>query len=171
MIDPRTIDILNFYHDKYNSPQFITDDPVSVPHRFSQKQDIEIAGLLAATISWGVRKTILNNCTKMLEMMDNSPYQFILHQRPKDLKPLSNFVHRTFNGTDMLYFVHFLRAHYKKHDSLEVLFKGDDVYTSLCNYHNTFTSLKDFPDRTKKHVATPERKSTCKRINMYIRII
>jgi uncharacterized protein (TIGR02757 family) len=169
MLSQETRDILEFYHDKYNRPDFIEDDPISIPHRFSKKQDIEIAGLFAATLSWGQRKTILNNSNKLMQMMDDHPYEFILHHSPEDLKPLTTFVHRTFNGTDLLYFIEFLKQHYSQHSSLETLFVNENIEQGLIHFHNTFFSLEDFPGRTKKHVATPERKSTCKRMNMYLR--
>ena len=169
MVQQQTIDILNFYHDKYNRVNFIEDDPISIPHLFSKKQDIEIAGLFAATLSWGLRKTILKNCNQLMHLMDNHPYDFIQHHSPKDLKALNTFVHRTFNSTDLLYFIAFLKEYYTKEISLEQLFLGADVEAGLINFHNTFCSSQDFPQRTKKHVATPQRKSTCKRLNMYLR--
>src|SRR4051812_35996900 len=99
MIAQRTRDILEFYCDKYNRPDFIEDDPISVPHRFTKIQDIEIAGLFAATLAWGNRKTILKNGNRLMKMMDERPHDFILHHSPEDLKPLTHFVHRTFNAT------------------------------------------------------------------------
>ncbi|HRB69698.1 MAG TPA: DUF2400 family protein, partial [Chitinophagales bacterium] len=96
MIPQATIDILNFYHDKYNHIDFIINDPIQIPHRFSKKQDIEIAGLFAATLAWGNRKSIVKSCTQLLKLMDNDPHQFILHHASKELKPFESFVHRTF---------------------------------------------------------------------------
>lgn len=169
MIPQQTIDILNFYHDKYNTKAFIAADPISIPHRFSILQDIEIAGLFAAVLAWGNRKSIINSCTKLLHLMDNQPYQFILHHSTKELKPFTSFAHRTFNATDVLYFISFLKQYYSKEKSLEKLFMKADAEQALINFHNTFFSLPNFPDRTKKHIATPARKSTCKRLNMYMR--
>jgi uncharacterized protein (TIGR02757 family) len=168
-MEQRTIDILNFYHDKYNHRDFIAPDPISIPHRFTKKQDIEISGLFAATLAWGVRKTILKNCTHLMKLMDDHPHEFIVHHSEKDLRPFTAFVHRTFNATDLLYFIHFLKWHYTSHDSLEILFMKETMEQGLINFHNTFFSLPDHPERTRKHVATPERKSTCKRLNMYLR--
>ena len=108
MIFNQTIDILNFYHDKYNKKDFIKDDPISIPHRFSKKQDIEIAGLFAATLAWGNRTSIINSCNKLMTLMDNQPYDFIINHSQKELKPFETFVHRTFNATDVLYFISFL---------------------------------------------------------------
>lgn len=169
MISARTIDLLHFYHDKYHQKGFITNDPISIPHRFSLQQDIEIAGLFAAILAWGNRKSIINSCNKLMQWMDEKPYEFILHHSAKDLKPLTTFVHRTFNGTDALYFIEFLKQHYLKYASLEELFLHKDAAQRLIQFHHAFFALEHFPERTKKHIATPERKSTCKRLNMYLR--
>lgn len=169
MISSRTIDILNFYHDKYNRKDFIKEDPISISHRFTKKQDIEIAGLFSATLSWGNRKSIISSCNKLMLLMDNSPHDFILNHSVHDLKPFSTFVHRTFNATDVFYFIEFLKQHYSVNNSLEKLFLQENAEQALINFHNTFFSLENFPARTRKHIATPERKSTCKRLNMYLR--
>lgn len=158
---------------KYNRKDFIENDPVLIPHLFSRKQDVEIAGFFAATLAWGQRKTIINKCRELLAMMDNDPHQFILHHQEKDLKPFLNFKHRTFNATDALYYIEFLRWFYSQYNSLENGFQlsdaDDTVEQGLIHFHNLFFSLEDYPKRTKKHLATPERKSTCKRINMFLR--
>lgn len=158
---------------QYNQPGFIEHDPVSIPHMFSKRQDIEIAGFFAATLAWGQRITIINNCRKLLHWMDDDPHQFILHHSENDLKPFLEFRHRTFNGTDALYFIAFLKWFYSNHQSLEETFIADEhdltIEKGLINFRNLFFSLKDYPPRTKKHVATPERKSACKRLNMYLR--
>ena len=108
--------------EQYNSPGFITLDPISIPHRFSKKQDIEISGFFASILAWGQRKTIINKCIELFEMMDNSPHDFLLNHQEDDLKPFLNFKHRTFNDVDTLYFIHFLSWFYKKHTSLEEAF-------------------------------------------------
>lgn len=159
--------------EQYNQPGFIENDPVSVPHAFSKKQDIEIAGLFAAVFAWGQRKTIINKCKELLSRMDNAPHDFVLHHSEADLKKMVDFRHRTFNGVDTLYFIEFLKSYYTAHDSLENAFRvsTDDasVENGLINFHTTFFSLHDHPLRTKKHVPTPARKSTCKRLVMYLR--
>ncbi len=159
--------------DQFNQPNFIELDPISVPHQFKKKQDIEIAGLIAAVLAWGQRVTIVNKAKDFLKRMDDSPYEFLLNHKTKDLKQFKNYKHRTFNETDALYFIEFLSQFYRKHDSLEEAFaisKTDDhVGNGLINFHHLFFSLDDFPTRTKKHIPTPERKSACKRINMYLR--
>lgn len=159
--------------EKFNQPAFITYDPVSIPHLFKRKQDIEIAGLFAAVLAWGQRVTIINKCRELMAWMDHDPYRFILDHREKDLKPFEAFRHRTFNGTDALYFIHALRSIYSQYPSLEEVFMvpSSDVTIEqgLIRFHQRFFSLEDHPHRTKKHLSTPERKSTCKRINMYLR--
>ncbi|MBL7856063.1 MAG: TIGR02757 family protein [Cyclobacteriaceae bacterium] len=157
----------------YNQPGFIAHDPVRIPHQFNKKQDIEIAGFFAAVLAWGQRVTIINKCQDLLNRMDNDPHQFILHHSEKDLIQLESFKHRTFNATDTLYFIAFLKWYYTYHASLEDAFlvsvKDLTIEKGLINFHKLFFSLDDYPQRTKKHIATPERKSTCKRLTMYLR--
>lgn len=158
--------------EQYNCPRFIEHDPISIPHQFTRKQDIEIAGLLAATLAWGQRVTIINNCQRIMDAMDQSPHDFLVNHRPTDLKRFEKFVHRTFNATDLLYFIHRLSHFYRKHDTLEDAFflnSAGDVESGLIHFHNLFFSLPGAPQRTRKHVATPERKSACKRLNMFLR--
>lgn len=158
--------------EQFNRPDFIANDPISIPHLFTKKQDIEIAGLFAATFAWGQRKTIINKSKEFLSLMDFSPYDFILNHKENDLKTFLSFKHRTFNATDALFFIHFLHYYYSKHDSLEKAFYFDDNFNikeGLINFHNQFFSLEDAPVRTKKHVSTPIRKSACKRLNMFLR--
>lgn len=158
---------------QYNQPGFVKNDPIAIPHRFSKKQDIEIAGLFAATLAWGQRITIINNCRKLLGWMDNDPHRFVLEHRESDLKPFLTFRHRTFNDTDVLYFIEFLKWFYTHHLSLEEAFKvsGNDetIENGLIRFRNLFFSLPVYPERTKKHIATPERNSACKRLAMYLR--
>ena len=158
----------------YHQPSFITDDPVSVPHSFTLRHDIEISGLFAAVLAWGNRTTIINNCKKLVEWMDNEPYDFIVHHNDSDLKPFLHFVHRTFNATDLLYFIELLQYHYRQYESLEDAFVPGKRYRevtteqALVHFHRYFFSIPH-PERTRKHIATPERNSACKRLNMYLR--
>jgi uncharacterized protein (TIGR02757 family) len=158
----------------YNTPAFIPADPISIPHLFSKKQDIEIAGFFAATLAWGIRTTIINNCTRLLNWMDNAPHDFILHHQPEDVKQMLGFAHRTFNATDLLYFIETLQRHYEQHDSLEDAFvpedsfEEDNVGPALIHFHNYFFS-GEHPERTRKHVSTPARGSACKRLCMFLR--
>ena len=159
--------------EEFNRPAFIESDPVSIPHQFVRKEDIEIAGLFASVLAWGQRKTIIRKCRELLERMDNDPYNFIMNHSDSDLKVFSDFKHRTFNATDTLYFIESLRSLYLSFGSLEEAFYPGDsavnIERGLIRFHHLFFSLEDHPRRTKKHISTPERKSSCKRINMYLR--
>ena len=177
------IDFLNAKVELYNQPSFIKDDPICIPHSFSKKQDIEIAGFFAAIFAWGNRTTIIQKSKQLMQLMDNAPHDFCLHHSPKDLKKLTAFKHRTFNTTDLLYFIEFFNYHYSKHKSLETAFlphpqplsingEGGNTPTmemALNHFHHYFFSLEHIPARTKKHIATPARKSSCKRLNMFLR--
>lgn len=189
---------------QYNQPGFIANDPVSIPHQYKLKQDIEIAAFFAAILAWGQRKTIINKCNELFSRMDNQPYQFILNHSDSDLKALLGFKHRTFNDTDLLYFVEFLKQHYQKFLSLEDAFlpiksefnfayldiEADNeeftfsssacmqnklikqnltIEAALNHFRQYFFSLPDFPRRTIKHISSPLQKSTCKRLNMFLR--
>lgn len=160
---------------EYNRPAFIEKDPVSIPHRFRQRQDIEIAGFFAALLAWGNRTAIINSCNRLLAAMDMAPYDFVRRHRDSDLKPLLTFVHRTFNATDLFWLLHFLQDHYRRHDSLETAFaqfmhpESTDIGPALTGFHHYVFSLPDAPERTRKHIASPQRNSACKRLNMYLR--
>ena len=162
---------------EYNQPSFIKDDPVCIPHLFTKKQDIEIAGFFAAIFAWGIRLTIINKSRELMQLMDMAPYDFINNHTDKELKQLLAFKHRTFNTTDLLYFIEFLKYHYKKYQSLEDAFsmhldkdsEKEEAEQMLEGFHKYFFSMEDMPKRTKKHIATPEKNSTCKRLNMYLR--
>ena len=168
-------DFFNAKVAQYNQPSFIKDDPICVPHRFTKLQDIEIAGFFAAVFAWGIRTTIINKTNELLKLMDDVPHDFILHHQPQDLKKLLTFKHRTFNTTDLLYFIHFLQYHYHDNSSLETAFTkwlsptDITIEQGLIGFHQYFFSLEDFPPRTKKHIATPYKQSSCKRLNMYLR--
>jgi uncharacterized protein (TIGR02757 family) len=169
-------DFLNSKVAQYNRPEFITNDPVSIPHLFTKKQDIEIMGLWAAVLAWGQRVTIINKCHELIKLMDGAPFDFIMHHEETDLKKLLHFKHRTFNDVDTLYFISFFRYHYSKHESLEAAFLPPNltkaelaVEQSLNYFRSYFISVADFPNRTKKHISSPSQKSTCKRLNMFLR--
>ena len=160
--------------DEFNQPGFIPNDPVSIPHEYSVKQDIEIAGLIAAVFAWGQRKTIINKSREFLGLMDHAPYDFVKNSSDSDLKPFLHFKHRTFNATDALYFIHFFKWFYTEHESLEEAFIGElneeaSMEQRLIHFNQLFFSLPDHPVRTHKHIPNPSRKSACKRINMFLR--
>lgn len=165
------IDFLNKKVDQYNQPSFIKDDPVCIPHLFTEKADREIAGFFAATFAWGNRTTIINKSTELMQLMHMQPHQFCLHHSDDDLKRLLQFKHRTFNTTDLLYFIEFFKYHYSGSDTLETAFTrhGKTIEEMLTGFHYYFFSLEDAPARTKKHIASPDRGSTCKRLNMFLR--
>lgn len=168
----RLKDFLDEQVEHYNQTSFIEDDPIQIPHQFNQLQDIEISGFWTAILSWGQRKTILAKARELFEMMDGAPYEFILHHREADRKPFLSFRHRTFQPADTLYFLEFLQSYYQHHHSLEEAFFGGevkDVYSALCRFHHIFFQSENFLPRTRKHVATPARHSSCKRLNMFLR--
>ena len=161
--------------DFYNQPSFITNDPICIPHQFTKKQDIEIAGFFAAIFAWGNRTTIINKSNELMQLMGNVPHQFILQHQKKDLQKLEGFKHRTFNTTDLLYCIEFFKMHYSKNISLENAFtkelnkKDETIANGLNGFYNYFFSLPYIPERTKKHIASPQKKSSCKRLNMFLR--
>ena len=161
--------------DEYNQPSFIEHDPISIPHLFSKKQDIEIAGFFASIFAWGNRTIIINKSKELMQLMGNAPHDFITTHCEKDLKRLLQFKHRTFNTTDLLYFILFLKHHYGRSSTLETAFskwmnkKDETIEKGLVGFHDYFFSLQDAPVRTKKHIATPKGNSTCKRLNMFLR--
>ncbi len=161
--------------DQYNRPEFIQDDPILIPHSYQKQQDIEIAGFWAAILAWGQRKVIINKCKELFSRMDFAPHDFILNHQPVDLKPLLHFKHRTFNATDTRYFIRFLKHYYQQYNTLEEAFligmspHDHSTEKGLINFHQLFFSLKDHTERTRKHVATPERNAACKRLNMFLR--
>ena len=197
---------------KYNHPAFIYNDPIQIPHRFTLLQDIEITAFWTAILAWGQRKTIINKASELFALMDNTPYDFIVHHQESDRKRFLNFKHRTFQTTDTLYFLEFFQQFYQSHHSLEEAFIQQPYPTShilhptslmeppiaiyvpipkinlnkdtqtapfptyaknteqvLINFHNQFFSLPNPPHRTRKHIANPATKSTCKRLNMFLR--
>ncbi|MBI0401793.1 TIGR02757 family protein [Cyclobacterium marinum] len=159
----------------FNQPSFIDDDPISIPHRFSKLQDIEISGFFAAILAWGQRKTIINKSLELMDLMGNRPYDFVLNHSEKELKQLMTFKHRTFNDLDTLYFIDFFSRYYRENESLEKAFtrgysaEVDVMEILLSNFHDLFFDSEQAPRRTRKHIASPKKKSACKRINMFLR--
>ncbi|MEZ5147511.1 MAG: TIGR02757 family protein [Bacteroidales bacterium] len=174
MIDHKTLKVfLDEKHDQYNRPEFITDDPISVPHLFTQKEDIEIAGLLTATIAWGNRRSIINNAKALLRRTDFAPFDFVKNSSEADLEVFANFVHRTFNGSDCIYFWKALQNIYNNHGGLESVFhKGFEkelsIKSAISHFRNIFFSM-DHPEHVRKHVADPEKNASAKRLNMFLR--
>ncbi len=157
---------------QYNNPKFIESDPIQVPHLFTLKEDIEISAFLTATIAWGNRKMIIRNAHKMMALLDNAPYDYIINHQQKDLELLNTFVHRTFNSIDFIYFIKALRHIYKNHNGLEAVFSTHTNVTStqiaIHQLKKVFFEL-EHPQRTQKHISDPLKGSAAKRINMFLR--
>ncbi|OAB78133.1 TIGR02757 family protein [Cochleicola gelatinilyticus] len=156
----------------YNQPKFIESDPIQIPHRFEKKEDIEIAGFLVATIAWGNRKSIITNGNRLLDIMGHSPHDFVLHFSEEHTSKLDGFVHRTFNETDLLYFLKALQHIYRNHNGLEAVFSKhatkDSLQPAIHEFKKLFFSLPHLP-RSQKHVSDPYKNSAAKRINMFLR--
>jgi uncharacterized protein (TIGR02757 family) len=157
---------------QYNTPQFIESDPIQIPHLFTLKEDIEIAGFLTATISWGNRKMIIQNAHRMMQLLGNTPYDFVMSHTETDLERLENFVHRTFNGSDLSTFIRGLKHIYQNHGGLEAVFnthqESDNLQKSIHELKKIFFEIVH-QSRTQKHVSDPLNNSAAKRINMYLR--
>ena len=168
-------DIKEFLDEKvsqYNTLAFIDSDPISIPHRFNLKEDIEISGFLASTIAWGNRTMIIKNASKLLGLMGNSPYDFIMNHDEQDLDRFNGFVHRTFNQTDLVYFIKSIKNIYVNYGGLENVFAQSvtpfSTQFAIHEFKKVFFSLPH-PARTSKHVSDPEKGSAAKKINMYLR--
>ncbi len=159
--------------EQYNVPDFIPHDPIQIPHLFTEKKDIELAGFLVATISWGNRKSIINNSNKLMDLMDHAPADFILNHEPEDLDRFNGFVHRTFNSEDCKTFIRSLKNIELEHSGLENAFakayteKGH-LQQAISRFKEMFFEIEHLP-RTQKHVSDPLKNSSAKRINMFLR--
>lgn len=157
---------------QYNNPKFIESDPIQIPHQFNRKEDIEISGFLTATIAWGNRKSIINNANKMMQLMDHSPYDFVVNHTENDLSTCVNFVHRTFNGNDLIQFVKSLKHIYTEHNGLETIFnlnaERNSLQIAIHQLKSVFFEIDHLP-RTQKHIGDPIKNSAAKRINMFLR--
>jgi uncharacterized protein (TIGR02757 family) len=162
--------LLEEKYDQFNRNSFIESDPISIPHLFTKKQDIEIAGFISATIAWGQRKTIIKNANQFVELMDMEPFDFVMNHSQKELNRFTNFKHRTFNGIDAKYFITALNHIYSNHSGLENVFAQhpNDMQQSIANFKRIFFEI-NHPQRTQKHISNPLKNSAAKRINMYLR--
>ena len=158
----------------YNRPAFIESDPISIPHRYSKKEDIEISGFLAATIAWGNRKMILRNADRMMALLDDSPFDFVMNSEERDLERIEGFVHRTFNSADLIYFIKALKHIYLKKGGLESIFNEystiDSLQTAIHELKKIFFELPH-NRRTERHISDPFKGSAAKKLNMFLRII
>jgi len=164
-------EFLDFKADQYNNPDFIDSDPIQIPHRYKVKEDIEISGFLAATIAWGNRKMIINSATKMIDVMGNNPYDFVMSASQSQIDQIDSIVHRTFNSEDFRYFIKSLRNIYEHHGGLEHVFsanKSVNLQNRISEFKSVFFEL-NHPQRTTKHISDPLKGSSSKRINMFLR--
>ncbi|HQI70447.1 MAG TPA: TIGR02757 family protein [Bacteroidales bacterium] len=171
-----TSELRSLLEEKYNeycTPAFIDDDPISIPHYFSKKEDIEIAGFCAAMLAWGQRQQIIKSARSLMQMMDYAPYDFLTGATTKELMPFQSFVYRTFNGDDCIFFMRSLRNIYMKHHGLEAVFtegyhRHGDLYAAIVMFRNTFFEIDHLP-RSEKHISNPARNSACKRLHLFLR--
>lgn len=158
--------------EQYNNPKFIESDPIQIPHRFSKKEDIEIAAFLTASIAWGNRKSIINNAMRLMDLLDDAPYDFVLNHQETDLEKLHSFVHRTFNATDCAQFIKSLQHIYLNHNGLEAVFANhaekDSMQPAISKFKTVFFEI-EHTSRTQKHISDPLKNSAAKRINMFLR--
>jgi uncharacterized protein (TIGR02757 family) len=154
---------------RFNRADFVEDDPISIPHQFEKKEDIEISAFLASIIAWGQRVTIIRNANRMMELMDHAPHDFVINHREIDLKRFEGFVHRTFNADDLRYFIHALQFLYREKGGLESAFlNGADYKARIANFKQQFFEAEHLA-RSEKHLANPLKGSSAKRINMFLR--
>jgi uncharacterized protein (TIGR02757 family) len=163
--------LLNMKVDYYNQPSFIPNDPICIPHLFTKQQDIEIAAFFAAIFAWGNRTTIINKSRELMQLMNLQPHQFVMHHSTIDLKKLKEFKHRTFTAEDLYHFIDFFQHHYSMHSSLETAFfpKKKMTVEEGLNYFKSNCFSIEHLKRTEKHVSSPQQKSSCKRLNMFLR--
>ncbi len=162
-------ELLENSYNKYCTKDFILNDPISIPHKFSKKEDIEIIAFLVASIAWGNRKMIIKNGNILIDLLENSPFDFINYHSDKEINSIKKFVHRTFNNDDLIYFIKSLKNIYKNHNGLEgLLTKTDNVYNNFANFYNVFFSIGE-QERTKRQLANVSKGSAAKRLNMFMR--
>lgn len=164
-------DLLIAKHDQYNRTEFILHDPIQVPHSFSSREDIEIASFLVATMAWGNRASIINSANSLMDRMGRAPYEFVRSAGQAEFERLSGFVHRTFNATDLVYFVRALRKIYSDHGGLEQVFtegtRQAGAFGALVHFRKVFISA-GLPGRSSKHVSDVEKGSAAKRLNLFL---
>jgi len=166
-------DFLEFKFRQFNTPEFVETDPVFIPHQFSTKEDIEIAGFLTAILSWGNRKAIQNAALQLMSFMDNSPYDFVMNHSKKEQLSLNSFYYRTFQPGDGTFYIHALKNIYKNHEGLEqVFYKGyktnNSIWDAIEHSRSIFFQIPH-KERYKKHFSSPAQGSAAKRLNMFLR--
>lgn len=165
-------EFLDFKVEQYNNTNFIETDPIQIPHGYMLKEDIEISGFLTSTIAWGNRKSIINNSKRLMKLLDDSPYDFVINHKESDLANLESFVHRTFNGVDCIQFIRSLKHIYVIHGGLEAIFEkhveNNSLQAAISKFKQLFFEI-DHQPRSTKHVSDPLKNSAAKRINMFLR--
>jgi len=166
-------DFLEEKYIQYNTPEYINSDPIQVPHQFTKKENIELSAFLTASIAWGNRKSIINNANKLMSLFDYSPYDFIINASKKEISNIPHFVHRTFNVSDLQYFLLSLQNIYNRHNGLEGIFTSlikekQNMKDCISSFHDVFFEICPL-ERTRKHIANPSKGSAAKRINMFLR--
>jgi len=163
---------LDLKYNLYNVKSFIDSDPIQIPHRFTKIEDIEIAAFLTATIAWGQRPTIIRNASRLMELMDNAPHDFILHANKNEYARFDNFVHRTFNSTDCVYFLKALRNIYQNYGGLHNVFENHFSKTqSICETFINFRKIfleKPHLHHVEKHISDVSKNSAAKRLNLFL---
>jgi uncharacterized protein (TIGR02757 family) len=165
-------EIKSFLNEKvvqYNTLSFIDSDPIQVPHSFASKEDIEISAFLTAIIAWGKRSIIINNAQKLMQLMDNSPFDFVMNSGNREMALLGHFKHRTLNGSDLTYFILSLKNIYEKHGGLESVFEscGNDIKTGFANFRKVFFNI-EHPLHARKHIPDVLKNSAAKRLNLFL---
>ncbi len=173
MLEESTIELLDELHLRFNNSDFIAEDPISIPHSFTAKEDIEIAGFLAATIAWGNRRAIVKSAKRMMEYLDNAPYDFVTNHSEAELKTLEKYVHRTFNGGDFIDFIKALKDICHTYTSLGDYFQQryreeGSMPAVISSFRRDFFTCEHSP-RCEKHLSSIDKGSACKRVNMYLR--
>lgn len=174
MVIEQLKELLNQRFTLYNTPDFISTDPISIPHSFSKREDIEVAAFCSATIAWGNRASIVKNGQRLMQLMDEAPYDFVMNASSSELKRLSGFVHRTFNADDAYFFTEALRNIYLNHQGPEQVFAeglktGNRQMDNAIVYFRKIFLETPHLQRSEKHIANPARGSSAKRINMFLR--
>ncbi|MFI3303017.1 MAG: TIGR02757 family protein [Rikenellaceae bacterium] len=167
------LELLEELHDRFNQSSFVEADPISIPHRYSSREDREVAGFMAATIAWGNRKAIVKSAHRMMEYMDDTPHDFVLNASEQDLQRLGGYVHRTFNGLDFRDFVLCLRGIYSRKGGIGNFFEGhyaanQSIPLALADFRKEFFAAEHQP-RCEKHLSSIDKGAACKRTNMFIR--
>ena len=173
MSDNELLELLEELYSRYDKPEFIENDPISIPHKFVKEEDIEISGFLSATIAWGKRNIIVRNAERMVSLMEGEPYRFVMEASDREFISLFDFVHRTFNGEDFITFVKSLKNIYRNHGGLKTIFvdsykSSGDIRFSLEHFREIFFE-EEHLRRSERHLSSITKKSACKRLNMFLR--